>query len=130
MNDELDQQAAEARGWKKTRIDQDYWEWHDENNTIHVFDYLPSTDLNQAMSFAEWALTELSIFHGHKFYISISIMPDLQELYAVQIMTDIGSLSISQTSKDGLAALITKTTLMALQCGSLSRKTEEKLHET
>jgi len=54
---DLNTRVAEAQGWKNDRKNMFgiYW-WRDVEKFISsIDDYTPSTDLNQAVAFAEWA---------------------------------------------------------------------------
>lgn len=57
---DLDTQVAEAQGWTARMMESGGWRWYDRYGKLAMGKsmYRPSTDLNQAVAFAEWAIMQ------------------------------------------------------------------------
>lgn len=115
---ELDRQVAEAQGWlifDDTKGDGGIWLDANERYSFHVMEYTPSTDLNQAVAFAEWVMR--GKLAGLYFHIGLEPNEDPRWHVSIQDPSNAYRIVSSWQSEDNLAEAICRVTLEALKGG-------------
>ena len=112
---DLDRQCAEARGWIVVELVQGpTWDDTDAegfHSSLLVEDYTPSTDLNQAVKFAEWALE--GKLYNYELHLHIGAGCKEKSAHIDNMLNE----TVSYYAHENLAEAIVEATLEAVKNG-------------